>query len=141
MVTRHLVEYMPEHFKGQFRPVAAFAPGVLGITGIETSQIIKGVSAQGGPRRHHRDRRSGLRKLGRLATTFSCATRGFRPDRGWATPRTQIDRETLGVPVIAIGVPTVVDAATLTCDVMDSVMEKNHRQGAPDHAGKLRGRV
>lgn len=124
MVTRHLVEYMPEHFKGQFRPVAAFAPGVLGITGIETSQIIKGVSAKAAPGAIIVIDALASRKLGRLATTFQLCDTGISPGSGVGNTRTQIDRETLGVPVIAIGVPTVVDAATLTCDVMDSVMEK-----------------
>jgi spore protease len=124
MVTRHLVEYMPEHFKGQFRPVSAISPGVLGITGIETSQIIKGISARATPSAVIVIDALASRKLSRLATTFQLCDTGVSPGSGVGNHRSEINRETLGVPVIGIGVPTVVDAATLTCDVLDSVIQK-----------------
>lgn len=124
MVTRHLVEYMPEHFKDQFRPVCAISPGVLGITGIETSQIIKGITSKAAPNAIIVIDALASRKLSRLATTFQLCDTGIAPGSGVGNVRTQIDRESLGVPVIAIGVPTVVDAATLTCDVLDSVISK-----------------
>ena len=124
MVTRHLVEYMPHQFGKKFRPVSAISPGVLGITGIETSQILKGIAGRATPAAVIVIDALASRKLSRLATTFQLCDTGISPGSGVGNTRSQITKDTLGMPVIAIGVPTVVDAATLTCDVLDSIIEK-----------------
>ena len=105
MVTRHLVERVPEHF-GSFRPVAALAAGVLGTTGMESGELVRAVDALAS------------RSLRRVCRTIQLADTGITPGSGVGNARAALNAETLGVPVIAVGVPTVVDAATLTCDVL-----------------------
>ena len=90
MVTRHLVERVPEHF-GSFRPVAPLAAALLGTTDMDSADQLR---------------------------TIQLSDTGITPGSGVGNARAALNAETLGVPVIAVGVPTVVDAATLTCDVL-----------------------
>lgn len=115
IVTRHLVEQLPQVF-GKMRKVAAVAPGVLGTTGVESREIIRGVSE------HIRpdfiiviDALASMR-LGRLCKTVQITDTGIVPGSGVGNSRAAITRETMGVPVIAIGVPTVVNIATIIED-------------------------
>ena len=110
MVTRHLVERVPEHF-GSFRPVAALATGVLGTTGMESGEVVRAVCVIAVDA-------LASRSLRRVCRTIQLADTGITPGSGVGNARAALNAETLGVPVIAVGVPTVVDAATLTCDVL-----------------------
>ena len=120
MVTRHLVERLPETF-GSFRKVSAISPGVLGITGVETGEIIKGVLEKTVPDRLVVIDALASRRLSRLCNTIQIADTGITPGSGVGNSRGAVNREALGLPVIAIGVPTVVDAATMAADMMDDV--------------------
>lgn len=122
MVTRHLLEYMPQYFSG-YRPVSAIAPGVLGITGIETADILRGVIEQLKPDAIIVIDALASRRLSRLCTTFQICDTGLSPGSGVGNTRLDISSKNLNVPVIAIGVPTVVDAATLVCDCLDLAMD------------------
>lgn len=129
IVTRHIKENMPEFFESSgFREVAAVAPGVLGQTGIEAVDIIKGVVDRVRPAAVFVIDALASRKMKRLATTVQLSDSGITPGGGIGNRRTEISRENLGVPVVAIGVPTVVDAATLTCDVLEET-DKVFRNG------------
>lgn len=121
MVTKHIVELMPEQYAGQFRPVAAFAPGVLGSTGLESQAVIRGLVDQIKPAAVIVIDALAARRLNRLATTFQISDTGIEPGSGVGNHRSAIREKELGVPVIAVGVPTVVDAATLACDVLATV--------------------
>jgi len=118
MVTNHLVERMPEMF-GALRQVAAITPGVLGTTGIESAEIIRAVAERIKPACVIAVDALASRSLSRLCTTVQIADTGIVPGSGVGNARALIDRETLGVPVIALGVPTVVDAGTLALDLME----------------------
>jgi len=116
MITRHLVERVPGHF-GSMRPVAAIVPGVLATTGIETDEIIRAIASD-------RDISAVIvidalasRSLSRLCRTVQISDTGIIPGSGIGNHRNAINRDTMGVPVIAIGVPTVVYAGTLACDI------------------------
>jgi len=118
-VTRHIKNLYPEKIGPGFRNVCAIAPGVLGLTGIETSEIIYGIVQRLKPDMVIAIDALAARSLHRLNTTIQISDTGIYPGSGVGNKRQGITRETLGIPVIAIGVPTVVDAATLTNDVID----------------------
>ena len=123
MVTRHLLEHIPEQIDEGVRPVCALAPGVLGLTGIETSEIIKGVVDKVKPDLVIAIDALASRRMDRVSTTIQIADTGINPGSGVGNKRMGLTKETLGIPVIAIGVPTVVDAATMANDTIDLVID------------------
>ena len=116
MVTRHLTEQLPEDF-GAFRPVSAVCSGVLGTTGIESSALVRAVTDAIRPAAVVAIDALASRSPDRLCRTVQIADTGIVPGSGVGNARQALNRETLGIPVIAVGVPTVVDAATLTLDL------------------------
>ena len=124
MVTRHLKKVMPDIIDDSVRPVCAIAPGVLGITGIETGEIIKSLVEKIKPDLVVCIDALASRKLERVARTIQISNTGISPGAGVGNHRMQINEESLGIPVIALGVPTVVDAATIANDAMDLVLDE-----------------
>jgi spore protease len=122
LVTRHLQEAMPSELQGRVRAVSALRPGVMGLTGIETAEIILGVSRRVRPDLIIAVDALAARRTARINTTIQISDTGINPGAGLGNKRTPVNRETVGVPVIAIGVPTVVDAATLINDAMDGIL-------------------
>ena len=116
MVTRHLKERLPEDFAA-FRPVAAVCSGVLGTTGIESSDLVRAIAQKLHPDAVIAVDALASRSPDRLCRTVQIADTGIVPGSGVGNARQALNRETLGVPVIAVGVPTVVDAATLAVDL------------------------
>lgn len=117
IVTRHLFKEMP-HVTGNLSPVCALSPGVLGITGIETGEIIKGVAEKVKPDLIIVIDALASRKTERVTRTIQIADTGIQPGSGVGNKRKAINNETMGIPVIAIGVPTVVDALTIASDLL-----------------------
>lgn len=117
MVTRHMVARMPEYFAG-FRPVAAVSPGVLGTTGVETTEILRGVCEHVKPQAMVVVDALASRRMARVCRTVQIADTGLAPGSGMGGDSAPIDRETFGIPVVALGVPTVVDSRTLTLDTL-----------------------
>lgn len=132
-VTRHLFRYMPEVLGEGCRTVAAVSPGVLGITGIETSEIVKGIVEHVKPDAVIAVDALAARALNRVNTTIQIADTGIQPGSGVGNRRKAIDTETLGIPCIAIGVPTVVDAATIANDAIELVLQQL-KQAVPENA-------
>ncbi|TCS83752.1 GPR endopeptidase [Tepidibacillus fermentans] len=128
LVTRHLFELMPNDVNEGFRPVSAVAPGVLGITGIETSDIVKGIVEESKPDLVIAIDALAARSLNRVNSTIQIADTGINPGSGIGNKRKALNRETLGVPVIAIGIPTVVDAVSITSDTMDYLLQHLGKQ-------------
>lgn len=118
LVTRHLVEALPEHF-GAFRPVAALRPGVLATTGIESAETVRALTARIHPAAVIAIDALAARKAERLCTTVQLSDSGIAPGSGVGNHRSALTKATLGVPVIAVGVPTVVDAGTLAADLLE----------------------
>lgn len=118
LVTRHLIEMAPEQF-GQFRPVAALAAGVLGTTGVESGEIVRAVADKISPRAVVAVDALAARRVERLCATVQVCDAGIAPGSGVGNHRFALNRETLGVPVIAVGVPTVVDGGTLCADLLE----------------------
>ncbi len=128
MVTRHLLEHMPEQIDSRIRPVCALAPGVLGLTGIETSEIIKGLVEKVKPDMVIAIDALASRKMNRVSTTIQIADTGINPGSGVGNKRKALSVQTLGIPVIAIGVPMVVDAATMANDTIDLMLDSMLQQ-------------
>ncbi|GFP77054.1 GPR endopeptidase [Clostridium fungisolvens] len=124
MITRHLKAVMPDSIDESVRPVCALAPGVLGITGIETGEIIKAVADKIKPDMVICIDALASRSIRRVNRTIQIANTGISPGAGIGNKRMEINEENLGIPVIAIGVPTVVDAATIVNDAMDLVLDE-----------------
>ncbi|WP_027625028.1 GPR endopeptidase [Clostridium lundense] len=123
MITRHLKELIPDQIDEGIRPVCAIAPGVLGLTGIETGEIIKAVANKIKPNLIICIDALASRKLDRINRTIQIGDTGISPGSGVGNKRMEISERTLGIPVIAIGVPTVVDAATIANDTIDMVLD------------------
>lgn len=123
MVTRHLKTVMPEAIDDSVRPVCSIAPGVLGITGIETGEIIKAIVDKIKPDLVICIDALAARRVERVNATIQIGDTGISPGAGVGNNRMQINEESLGVKVIAIGVPTVVDAVTIANDSIDLVID------------------
>ena len=123
-VTRHMFDTLPKELDGAVRPVAAVSPGVMGITGIETGEIIKGIVEKMKPDVIIAIDALAARRFSRINSTIQLSDTGISPGAGVGNRRMALNEETLGIPVIAIGVPTVVDAATLVNDTMDTMLSQ-----------------
>lgn len=117
LVTRHLVEQLPDHF-GQFRPVAALTPGVLATTGMESGLLVQAAARELRPACVIAIDALASRSAERLCRTVQLADAGIIPGSGVGNHRMALSRDTLGVPVVAVGVPTVVEASTLIMDLL-----------------------
>ena len=118
LVTRHLVAQLPDQF-GTLRPVAALAAGVTGTTGMESGELIGAVAEQLVPACLIAVDALAARRQERVCRTIQLSDTGIVPGSGVGNARMALDRAHLGVPVLAVGVPTVVDAATLCLDLLD----------------------
>lgn len=136
LVTRHYFQLIPGRVKPGYREVSAVAPGVLGITGIETSEIVLGIVERTKPDLVIAIDALASRALERVNTTIQIADTGISPGAGVGNKRKALNKETLGVPVIAIGVPTVVDAVTIASDTIDYVLEHLNKQVDPNIANQ-----
>lgn len=134
-VTRHLFHYMPEvlgNGKG-YRSISAVSPGVLGLTGIETSEIVRGIVERIKPDAVIAIDALASRSLSRVNATIQLSDTGIQPGAGVGNNRKALDLDTLGIPVIAVGVPTVVEAATIAGDAIELVLQQL-RQQVPGNA-------
>ena len=118
LVTRHLITAQPWHFAG-FRPVAVQRIGVLGTTGVESAEAVRGLVAEVQPALVIAVDALASRRVGRVCATVQLSDTGIIPGSGVGNHRSALNQETLGVPVVAIGVPTVVDSATLAADLLE----------------------
>lgn len=123
LVTRHIQDSLPEIIDASVRPVSAISPGVMGITGIETAEIIKGIAQRIKPDFIIAIDALAARSSSRINATIQISDTGVCPGSGLGNKRQVLNKESLSIPVIAIGVPTVVDAATLVNDTMDNLLE------------------
>lgn len=128
VVTRHLFELQPESVAEGFRPVSAIRPGVMGITGIETSDVIFGVIEKTKPDFVIAIDALAARSIERVNSTIQISDTGIHPGSGVGNKRKELSKETLGIPVIAIGIPTVVDAVSITSDTIDYILKHFGRE-------------
>lgn len=122
-ITRHLINFAKDLVEPDTRSVSALSPGVLGTTGIETSEIITSVCNEVKPDIVIAIDSLATSSINRLGTTIQLSNTGITPGAGVRNKREGINQNTLNVPVIAIGVPTVVDMATITSEAIDKMVE------------------
>ncbi|GAB4073389.1 GPR endopeptidase [Barrientosiimonas marina] len=128
LVTNHLFELEHETVSDGYRPVAAVTPGVMGVTGIETSNIIFGIAEKFKPDFVIAVDALASRSVDRVNETIQISDTGIHPGSGVDNKRKELSQETLGVPVFAVGVPTVVDAVTITSDTIDLILKHLGRE-------------
>ena len=119
---------------GALRSVSVISPGVLGKTGMETGEIITGIVKEIQPAAVIVIDALASRRLARLGCTVQISDTGIIPGSGVGNARKEISQKTLGVPVVALGVPTVVDASTLARDLLGSTAENRISE---DSAGMM----
>ena len=122
-ITRHILEYMPKVMPEDTRPVSAISPGVLGTTGIETMEVLKGIVDNIHPKLLIVIDALASRSIERISSSIQIADTGIVPGAGVDNKRKEISNKTLGIPVIALGIPTVVDLASITNDCINLIIE------------------
>ena len=123
-VTRHLINYLPQYVEDGTRMVSAVSPGVLGTTGIETIEILKGIVQNINPKLVIVIDALASRSIERISSTIQLSDTGIVPGAGVGNTRKEISQRTLGIPVIAMGIPTVVESAVLVNDCLDLFITK-----------------
>ena len=125
-VTRHYENEFGRDFmkKHQYGNVSAIAPGVMGQTGMEAGEVLKGVVEKTHPELVIVVDALAARSLSRVCTTVQLTDTGISPGSGIGNVRRALSKETLGVPVVAVGIPTVVDARTIISDHLEQVLTK-----------------
>ena len=127
LATRHLSsEIIKSTGLGTLRPAAAFIPGVTGKTGIETAESIKSLVKALSPSAVIAVDALAARRLSRLGCTVQISDTGISPGSGVGNTRSAVTHYTIGVPVISIGIPTVVDAETLINDLIGEKSTRGH---------------
>lgn len=116
LVTRHIRKELPREF-GHFRPVGAAVPGVLGTTGIESAETVRALAQRTEAAAVIAVDAIAARDTQKLCSTVQLSDTGITPGSGIGNSRCALDRESIGIPVIAVGVPTVTDAATMAADL------------------------
>ena len=138
-VTRHLINYLPEYVDENTRMVSAIAPGVLGTTGIETVEILKGIVENINPKLIIVIDALASRSIERISSTIQLSDTGIVPGAGVGNTRSEISQKSLGIPVIAIGIPTVVETAVLVNDSLDLFITKLQDEAkSNDYLNKLK---
>src|SRR5690625_5219327 len=128
LVTSHLFQLEHESVAEGYRSVAAVTPGVMGVTGIEPSDIVFGIVEKFKPDFVIAIDALASRSIERVNETIQLSDSGIHPGSGVGNKRKELSKDTLGVPVIAIGVPTVVDAVTITSDTIDFLLKHFGRE-------------
>ena len=123
-VTRHIINYLPQYIEEGTRMVSAISPGVLGTTGIETVEILKGIVDNINPKLVIVIDALASRSIERISSTVQLSDTGIVPGAGVGNTRSEISQKTLGIPVVAIGIPTVVETAVLVNDSLDLFIQK-----------------
>ena len=123
-VTRHIIKYLPQYVDEGTRPVSAISPGVLGTTGIETVEILKGIVENIHPKLLIVIDALASRSIERISSTIQISDTGIVPGAGVGNTREEISENSLGIPVVAIGIPTVVELATLVSDGIDIFIDR-----------------
>ncbi len=122
LVTGHFFQQFPQWVKPGTRKLFAIAPGVLGTTGMETADIIQGIVREQKPDAIVVIDALATSSLQRLHTSIQMTDQGIRPGSGIANHRKAFDRATFGVPVISIGIPTVVYASSIIREVDEDIL-------------------
>lgn len=128
-VTRHVLEHFPDAFDFPVFSVSSVEPGVLGSTGIETYELVKGLIDRIKPDAIIAVDSLASRRAARISTTIQLSDTGIDPGSGVGNLRAGLNKDSLGVPVIAVGVPLVVYASTITQDTISMIADETGLHG------------
>ncbi len=128
LVTRHMFREIPEYADRRMRSVCAIAPGVLGVTGIETVEMVESLVKSIHPRAVLCIDSLAARAADRICSTVQITDTGIQPGSGVGNHRRALTKETLGVEVVSLGIPTVIYAATLARDAMEMLAPEEERE-------------
>ncbi len=123
-VTRHIKKYCPEFLNEDEREISAIAPGVMGLTGIETLEVVKGIVDNVKPKLLIVIDSLASRSIERISKSIQISDTGIIPGGGVGNARKGLTKESLGIPVIAIGIPTAVETAVIVNDALDLFISK-----------------
>lgn len=138
-VTRHIINYLPQYVEEGTRMVSAISPGVLGTTGIETVEILKGIVDNINPKLLIVIDALASRSIERISSTVQISDTGIVPGAGVGNTRSEISKNSLGIPVVAIGIPTVVETAVLVNDSLNLFIEKLQEEAkSNDYLNRLK---
>lgn len=122
-ITRHIKLYLPQYIDENTRSISAISPGVLGTTGIESAEIIRGIVDKIKPKMIIAIDSLCSKSVSRINKSIQISDTGIVPGGGVGNARDELSEKTLGIPVVAIGVPTVVEMASITNDCLDLFIE------------------
>ena len=122
-ITRHIKIYLPQYIDENTRSISAISPGVLGTTGIESAEIIRGIVDKVKPKMILAIDSLCSKNVSRINKSIQISDTGIVPGGGVGNARDELSEKTLGIPVIALGVPTVVEMASITNDCLDLFIE------------------
>ena len=125
LVTRHMDGCLPDDVSARMASVCAAAPGVLGVTGLETAEVLRGMAEHVQPDAVIAVDALAARSSARICSTIQIADTGISPGSGVGNHQKALTRETLGAPVIAVGVPMVVYASTIASDAMSDMIRED----------------
>jgi len=131
LVTRHIFQELPDSVDDRMRPVCAIAPGVLGVTGIETLEMVSALVERVKPRAVIAIDSLAARDVGRVGTAIQLTDTGIQPGSGVGNHRRALNQAAVGAPVVAVGVPTVIYASTIVRDALGKL------GGEPEDLDKL----
>ncbi len=119
-ITRHIKIYLPNAIDKNTRSVSAITPGVLGTTGIETVEIVKGIVSNIKPKLVIAIDSLCSKNIERINKSIQISDTGIVPGGGVGNKQEELSEKTLGIPVVAVGIPTVLDAATIVIDTLNA---------------------
>jgi spore protease len=126
-ISRHIKTFAPDLLDDKISEVSAIAPGVLGITGLETFDVVKGVVDKIKPGVVIAIDSLASRSLSRISATYQLTDTGISPGSGIGNKRKALDKQQLGVPVVAVGVPLVVYASTIASDLIAQAIKSDNK--------------
>lgn len=133
-ITRHIKIYLPQYIDENERAISAISPGVLGTTGIESAEIIKGIVDKVKPKMILAIDSLCSKNVSRINKSIQISDTGIVPGGGVGNARDELSEKTLGIPVIALGVPTVVEMASITNDCLDLFIEDLQKKAESNEA-------
>ena len=140
-VTRHIKGFAPDAFDFELPSVCSIAPGVLGVTGVETADIVRGVVSFAKPDYIIAIDSLASRRASRISSIIQLSDAGISPGSGVGNLRSELSKASLGVPVIAIGVPLVVRASTITRDTISTILKESLVDNSESMLDELESRI
>ena len=138
-VTRHIKRYFPEYLESGKRAISAISPGVMGLTGIETIEIIKGIVQNINPKLIIAIDSLASKNIERINKSIQISDTGIIPGSGVENSQKELNQKSLGIPVISIGIPTVIESSVIVNDTINLFIEKLQENGkSNDYLDKLK---